>query len=246
MAYPANLRGWGRGWPTDRSADMQWVRATRSGARWQVHRDIAPIVQFLVDEIERRGYLFDHGPADTDDDWGYNNRPIRGTRTPSNHSWGLAIDIDAQKYPQGTRRRPPQWIIDLFGAYGFEWGGNWSYRDPMHFEFMGSRTEARHMVAMLAASHLAAKPAPVPLSAPTPPQPEPELAMAANIVRNVIPGHKDLEMAFVITDNWERIGIASASDYKRWDRWIRWYGGRVDKITDAGDWDFLKRATSPR
>lgn len=166
MAYPANLRGWDNGWPTNRSREMRWVRAARSGAKWQVHYDIAPIVQFVVDTIEARGYLFDHGPADVDDDWGYSNRPIRGTRTPSNHSWGLAIDIDAQRYPQGTRRRPPQWIIDLFEKYGFEWGGDWSFRDPMHFEWRGSRTEARHMVAMLAAGHLANVPAPLPSYTP--------------------------------------------------------------------------------
>ena len=52
MSLPANLRGWGPGWPTNRAADMVTVRA-RSGASWQVHKGIAPLVQFLVDETER-------------------------------------------------------------------------------------------------------------------------------------------------------------------------------------------------
>ena len=97
MTLPANLRGWGQGWPRDRSDDMRRVTAARSGADFDVHYEIAPLIKFLIDEVERRGYLIDHGAADVDDDWSYANRAIRGRNTPSNHSWGLAIDIDAQE-----------------------------------------------------------------------------------------------------------------------------------------------------
>lgn len=171
---PANLRGWGQGYPVDRSKDMKWVRATRSGARWQVHEEIAPLIEWLVNEVEQRGYLFDHGPEDTDDDWGYANRPIRGSTRPSNHSWGLAIDIDAQEYPMGqSRRNPPRWIIDLFARYRFDWGGVWRRPDPMHFEFNGWPRDARWLIASLAAHHVAVTPPPVPISVPPPPPPPP-------------------------------------------------------------------------
>ena len=175
MTLNASLRGWGNGWPVDRSASMRNVK-TKSGQVLPVHREIAPIVQFLVDETERRGYLI-HKPGDVRDDWGYSNRPIAGTSKPSNHSWGLAVDIDATKYPQGRRsKRPPQWVVDLWAMYGFEWGGTWkSNPDPMHFEFAGSVTEAKHMVAMLAASHIEAKPVPLPQATPAPvPDPVPD------------------------------------------------------------------------
>lgn len=166
----AQDRGWGRGWPTDRTADMVWVRAPISGARWQVHRQVAPILSYVVAEAERRGHLFDYGPGDVDDDWGYSNRPIAGTRTPSNHSWGLAVDIDAQNYPQGqTRRQPPGWLISLFKQWGFSWGG--SYRDPMHFEFLGTPNDAAALVGMLVAS--GDKPVPVPPGTPSPTNPTP-------------------------------------------------------------------------
>lgn len=167
MTLNASLRGWGNGWPVDRSASMKNVK-TKFGQVLPVHREIAPIVQFLVDETERRGYLI-HQPGDVRDDWGYSNRPIGGTSKPSNHSWGLAVDIDATKYPQGQRsKRSPQWVVDLWAMYGFEWGGTWKNADPMHFEFAGSVTEAKHMVAMLAASHIEAKPVPLPEAAPEP------------------------------------------------------------------------------
>lgn len=167
----AQSRGWGPGWPTNRSADMTWVRAPISGARWQVHRKVAPLLAYVVAEAERRGYLFDLGP-DVDDDWGFSSRPIRGTRTPSNHSWGLAVDIDAQQYPQGQRRKvPPAWLISLFSQWGWSWGGTWSNPDPMHFEFRGTVEQARMFVAMLAAS--IGKPIPVPPGTPSPVSPTP-------------------------------------------------------------------------
>jgi hypothetical protein len=184
MAYAADLRGWGKGWPTNRSADMATVRAARSGAKFTVHKDIAPIVKYLIDEVERRGYLIDHGPADVDDDWSYSNRPIRGRNTPSNHSWGLAIDINAQDFPLGSSKRLPQWIVDLFADMHFEYGGDWSGRkDPMHFEFAGSRSQAQWIVAALAGHAVTGtKPKPPP-TVPPPPPPIEEDDMSHAILR---------------------------------------------------------------
>lgn len=148
---------------------MRLVTAARSGAKWWLHHEIAPIFNWIVDECERRGYLFDHGPTDVDDDWGYANRPIRGSNQPSDHSWGLAGDIDAQNFPMGqSRRQPPAWIIALFEHYRFTYGGRWSRPDPMHFEFNGTPAEARFIVACLAAAHVASKPVPMPPNAEPP------------------------------------------------------------------------------
>lgn len=151
MTAPANLRGWGQGWPVNRSGDMATVRAARSGTSFTVHELIAPIIKYLIDETERRGYLLDHGPGDQNDDWSYANRSIRGKRTPSNHSWGLAVDIDATQFPMGSKKRLPQWIVDLWKAHGFDYGGDWKGRaDPMHFEFNGWPSDARRIAAQVA------------------------------------------------------------------------------------------------
>lgn len=151
---------------------MTWVRAP-SGAKWQVHRELAPILSYIVNEAERRGYLFDHGPKDVDDDWGYNVRKIAGSNAWSYHSAGAAVDIDAQQYPQGQRRKvPPSWLVTLFLQWGWSWGGEFSNPDPMHFEFRGTIEGARQFVAMLAASHSANRPVPVPPGTPSP-QPPP-------------------------------------------------------------------------
>lgn len=151
MTAPANLRGWGQGWPVNRSGDMATVRAARSGTSFTVHELIAPIIKYLIDETERRGYLLDHGHGDQNDDWSYANRPIRGKRTPSEHSWGLAVDIDATQFPMGSKKRLPQWIVDLWKAHGFDYGGDWKGRaDPMHFEFNGWPSDARRIAAQVA------------------------------------------------------------------------------------------------
>ena len=157
--------------PNRDASQMVWVRAPISGARWQVHRELAPILAWVVGE--RRGYLFDHGPSDVDDDWGYNVRRIAGSSSWSYHSAGAAVDIDAQEYPQGQRRRvPPAWLISLFLQWGWSWGGEFGNPDPMHFEFRGTVERARQLVAMLAASDVQQRPVPVPPGTPSP-QPQP-------------------------------------------------------------------------
>lgn len=172
----AQTRGWGRGWPTNRSVEMVDVRIP-SGGVLPVHRRIAPIINYIVQEIERRGYRI----GKVRDDWGYANRPIRGTRTPSNHSWGLAVDIDATAYPQGQRtRRPSQWMVDLFRHWGFDWGGTWGHADPMHFEFDGTPQRADQLVAMLAASHVGGVPVPVPVGTPPVVKPAPPFQPVAS------------------------------------------------------------------
>jgi hypothetical protein len=67
----------------------------------------------------------------------YNARSIRGqTAHPSTHSWGIAIDLEAGKYPLGSTRRFPDDIVKIFQDAGFFYGGDFvSRKDPMHFQF---------------------------------------------------------------------------------------------------------------
>ena len=195
MTWPANLRGWGQGWPVNRSADMRTVRSARSGTSFQVHREIAPIIEHLVNEVERRGYLL-HRPGQVRDDWGYANRPIRGRRAPSNHSWGLAIDIDATQFPLGSRKRLPEWIVELFKAHGFEYGGDWRRRpDPMHFEFAGTPSDARRIAARLRTG-AATTPK------PPPPPPQEDIMASKEELRAII--REELDRSHGQTRTWIR------------------------------------------
>lgn len=155
--------------PNKNTSEMVWVRAPISTAKWLVHRELAPILQHIITTAEQRGYLFDHGPTDTDDDWGYAYRKIADSDTWSNHSGGTAVDEDAQKYPQGQRTKvPPGWLIALHEQWGWYWGGRFSNPDPMHYEFRGSIEQARQFVAALGLSVIKNVPVPVPVGTPSP------------------------------------------------------------------------------
>jgi hypothetical protein len=142
------VKGWGPGWPTDRSADMARVTADRSAAKVNVHKRIARLVDMLLDETERRGYVII--PNQTG---GFNNRQIANTHPPvaSNHSWGLAVDlnwtINAASNDGRAHGNIPPWLPPLWGRHGFAWGGNYrgGFKDPMHLEFMGAPADADDM-----------------------------------------------------------------------------------------------------
>ena len=95
-------------------------------------RDLLPLVGTLMDATEAMGYFFVPGWC-----WSYSNRAITGTRIPSNHSRGKAIDINAPVNPYKTAATltsdiPPA-VVALWERHGFYWGG-W-YGDAMHMEY---------------------------------------------------------------------------------------------------------------
>ncbi|HTL22784.1 MAG TPA: M15 family metallopeptidase, partial [Mycobacteriales bacterium] len=50
------------------------------------------------------------------------------------HTWGIAIDIDAPHNARGTRGTIDPRVVAIFKRWGFRWGGDWDWTDPMHFE----------------------------------------------------------------------------------------------------------------
>jgi hypothetical protein len=62
-------------------------------------------------------------------------RKMRGYPALSTHSWGIAIDICPQLGPMGgDPEKYPEFIVDIFTAHGFDWGGAWEPSDPQHFQ----------------------------------------------------------------------------------------------------------------
>jgi hypothetical protein len=64
----------------------------------------------------------------------YYPRFIAGTSTLSNHAFGLALDINAVENQRGTVGLIDRGVVQVFQKWGFTWGGDWHYTDPMHFE----------------------------------------------------------------------------------------------------------------
>lgn len=165
----ADDRGWGPGWPTERGADQ--VKVSRPGstpAAVSVHRGVASLVAEALRRTE------DEVHYDVRMLGGYCSRPIRGsTSTPSNHSWGLAVDINWDRNPMLKGKlvtdMPPQ-MVGIWKSLGFGWGGDYrSRKDTMHFEFMGTPAQAAAYAARLGAAPIGA--APLPPSAEGVPRP---------------------------------------------------------------------------
>lgn len=50
------------------------------------------------------------------------------------HTWGIAIDLDSASNGRGSRGTMDPRVVQIFKRWGFRWGGDWSWTDPMHFE----------------------------------------------------------------------------------------------------------------
>jgi hypothetical protein len=86
--------------------------------------------------------------------WGYAFRLVRGGATPSFHSGGLAIDLNAPKHPLGRRGtfdpERQRLIRHLASRYGLRWGGDYRFRaDEMHFEVILNRRAALDLAATI-------------------------------------------------------------------------------------------------
>lgn len=64
----------------------------------------------------------------------YYPRFIAGTTSLSNHSFGLALDLNVPGNQRGTVGEMDRGVVAIFKKWGFTWGGDWHYTDPMHFE----------------------------------------------------------------------------------------------------------------
>ena len=59
------------------------------------------------------------------------------------HTWGIAIDLDASTNYRGIKGTMDPKVVEIFKRWGFRWGGDWSYTDPMHFELGALLTSPR-------------------------------------------------------------------------------------------------------
>jgi hypothetical protein len=50
------------------------------------------------------------------------------------HTWGIAIDLNVPENQRGTVGQMDRQVVAIFKRWGFAWGGDWRYTDPMHFE----------------------------------------------------------------------------------------------------------------
>jgi hypothetical protein len=118
--------------------DAAWVRASIVSAtvpifgRVTCHRLMVPQLRGALQEVVDAGLasalhtydgcyvprFIEHNPA----------------HAISLHTWGIAIDLDASTNYRGIRGTMDPRVVTIFKRWGFRWGGDWKYTDPMHFE----------------------------------------------------------------------------------------------------------------
>ena len=101
------------------------------------HRVMLPQLRAALNEIAQRGL----GAAIYTYDGCYVPRFI--AKTPSRglsfHTFGTAIDLNARDNYRGIAGKMDRTVVTIFKKWGFAWGGDWNYTDPMHFELASLR-----------------------------------------------------------------------------------------------------------
>jgi hypothetical protein len=69
----------------------------------------------------------------------FNIRPMRTSSTMSLHSWGIAVDVNAFENGQGKIPKLSDGFVQCFLQSGFDWGGNFTLQDGMHFQLRKDR-----------------------------------------------------------------------------------------------------------
>ena len=118
--------------------DPAWVKAhivteqVPILGRVTCNKAMMPQLKAALIEVQNRGlakHINPHEYAGC-----YYPRFIAGSNKLSNHSFGLALDFNVPGNQRGTVGEMNREVVSIFKYWGFGWGGDWSYTDPMHFE----------------------------------------------------------------------------------------------------------------
>ncbi|HYO38601.1 MAG TPA: M15 family metallopeptidase [Nocardioidaceae bacterium] len=98
------------------------------------NKGMLPQLRAALEEVVRAGLSGAINPGE----FGGCYVPRFIARNPANglslHSWGMAVDLNVPGNLRGTVGEMDRRVVAIFKKWGFAWGGDWSYTDPMHFE----------------------------------------------------------------------------------------------------------------
>ena len=94
-------------------------------------RDL-PQLEAALREVVERGLADEIHP----DEYAgcYYPRFIAGTTQLSNHSFGLALDLNVPGNQRGTVGEMDRTVVSIFESWASPGAVDWRYTDPMHFE----------------------------------------------------------------------------------------------------------------
>lgn len=122
--------------PSPSAIGLRTYTVPGTSVRLSVRSDIAPLLIGAAAAYNQRVQRLHVGW-----NWGYAYRLVRGGTTPSFHSAGIAIDLNAPAHPIGTSPSANYSAAQIAQCraiarqFGLRWGGDYSGRkDGMHFE----------------------------------------------------------------------------------------------------------------
>jgi hypothetical protein len=118
--------------------DPAWVAANIRTERVPIlgavtcHRLLFPQLRAALTEVVQRGLADKIHPREYAGC--YYPRFIAGTTQLSLHAFGIALDLNVPGNQRGTVGEIDRDVVKIFQKWGFTWGGDWAWTDPMHFE----------------------------------------------------------------------------------------------------------------
>ncbi|MET1059975.1 MAG: M15 family metallopeptidase [Nocardioides sp.] len=118
--------------------DGAWVRANIRTEQVPIlgsvtcHKVMLPQLRAALTEVQKNGLADKIHPGEYAGC--YYPRFIAGSTSLSNHSFGIALDMNVPGNQRGTLGEMDRGVVAIFKRWGFGWGGDWNYTDPMHFE----------------------------------------------------------------------------------------------------------------
>ena len=98
------------------------------------HRVMLPQLRGALQEVVDRGLAASVRPGEYGGCFHpryIGHDPAKGL---SLHSWGIAVDLNVPGNLRGTAGEIDREVVAIFKRWGFAWGGDWAWTDPMHFE----------------------------------------------------------------------------------------------------------------
>jgi hypothetical protein len=98
--------------------------------RLYCNKDIIKPLEQAFKNLINRGYVIELKTFDGC----FNIRNKRSLSSPSLHSWGIAIDVNAAWNQLNMKPNLSPGFVKCFTDAGFDWGGTWTRLDGMHFQ----------------------------------------------------------------------------------------------------------------
>jgi len=113
--------------------ELPWINAASGGKVTKIYmnKEMVPAFTRALEHVLERGLA---GELKTYDGCFY-IRKVRGGKGMSAHSYGLALDINAAENGLGLEPKLTPALVACFTDAGFDWGGNFTRKDGMHFSF---------------------------------------------------------------------------------------------------------------